>query len=229
MSKESVLNAVRGALTTSHGAAPPAYPVEPAPRSAVTTDPDALCREFVQEFDKLAQYEDQRFGAAWRVASVDEARARVCALFAREDVRQVCASPSPLLNEVLSDALRQQVDFTLATTPETAGANLSTFDLGLTDCLCLCARTGSILASTAEMVSRAVSLLPPVHLVLARVGQLVPDIPDAIGLIASMPGFPDDLPAAYTFITGSSRTSDIEKVLVVPAHGPREVFVIILP
>ena len=79
------------------------------------------------------------------------------------------------------------------------------------------------------MVSRAVSLLPPVHLVLARVGQLVPDIPDAIGLIASMPGFPDDLPAAYTFITGSSRTSDIEKVLVVPAHGPREVFVIILP
>lgn len=98
--------------------------------------------------------------------------------------------------------------------------------VGFTLCEALIARNGSIMLSNAGMAGRRLSIYPPVHIVLAYSSQLVPDIKDALKLIRSKYG--NDLPSMITTVTGPSRTADIEKTLVLGAHGPKELFVFML-
>jgi L-lactate dehydrogenase complex protein LldG len=85
------------------------------------------------------------------------------------------------------------------------------------------AQTGSIFVSTRSAGGRALSVLPPVHLVLARRDQLVPDLPAAFARLRQRHG--GRWPSAVTMITGPSRTADIEKILVMGAHGPKRLVV----
>jgi len=98
--------------------------------------------------------------------------------------------------------------------------------VGFTLCEALIARNGSIMLSNANMAGRRLSIYPPVHIVLGYTSQLVPDIKDAFKLIKNKYG--NQLPSMITTVTGPSRTADIEKTLVLGAHGPKEVFVFLL-
>lgn len=99
-------------------------------------------------------------------------------------------------------------------------------NVGFTLCEALIARNGSILLSNANMAGRRLSIYPPVHIVLAYTSQLVTDLKDGFKLIKSKYG--NDLPSMITTVTGPSRTADIEKTLVLGAHGPKELFVFLL-
>lgn len=94
-------------------------------------------------------------------------------------------------------------------------------DLGITGCDCVIAQTGSIAVSTLSAGGRALSVLPPTHLVIARRDQLVPDLAAAIHLWQQR--YSADWPSHLCLITGPSRTSDIEKTLVMGAHGPKRL------
>ncbi|HUK42469.1 MAG TPA: LUD domain-containing protein [Candidatus Acidoferrales bacterium] len=84
------------------------------------------------------------------------------------------------------------------------------------------AQTGSILMSSA-CGGRGASIVPPCHIVYGRGEQIVADIAAALARVAD--AIPD---ASYVgLITGSSRTADIEKILVQGAHGPRRLVVIL--
>lgn len=96
-------------------------------------------------------------------------------------------------------------------------------DLGITGCDCLVAQTGSIFVSTRSAGGRALSVLPPTHLVIALRGQLVPDLPAAFALLRERYG--SRWPSAMSLITGPSRTADIEKIIVLGAHGPKRLAV----
>ncbi len=96
---------------------------------------------------------------------------------------------------------------------------------GLTSCEFLVARTGSVLVSSASESGRQMNVFPPVHLVLAHAQQIVNYVDDALNAIQLKYG--ENLPSAITTITGPSRTADIEKTLVLGAHGPKE-FVVFL-
>jgi L-lactate dehydrogenase complex protein LldG len=98
--------------------------------------------------------------------------------------------------------------------------------VGFTLCEALVARNGSIMLSNANMAGRRLSIYPPVHIVLAYTSQLVPDLKDAFKLIKQKYGA--QIPSMITTITGPSRTADIEKTLVLGAHGPKELFVFLL-
>ena len=100
-------------------------------------------------------------------------------------------------------------------------------ELGETGCDCLVAQTGSIFVSTRSAGGRALSVLPPVHLVIARRDQLVPDLPAAFALLRQRYG--DHWPSQLSLITGPSRTADIEKILVMGAHGPKRLAVYFEP
>ena len=76
------------------------------------------------------------------------------------------------------------------------------------------------------MAGRRLSIYPPVHIVLAYTSQLVPDLKDAFALLKSKYG--NQIPSMITNVTGPSRTADIEKTLVLGAHGPKELFVFLL-
>jgi L-lactate dehydrogenase complex protein LldG len=98
--------------------------------------------------------------------------------------------------------------------------------VGFTLCEALIARNGSIMLSNANMAGRRLSIYPPVHIVLAYTSQLVPDLKDAFKLMKQK--YDTQLPSMITTITGPSRTADIEKTLVLGAHGPKEIFVFLL-
>lgn len=97
-------------------------------------------------------------------------------------------------------------------------------DAGLTECDALVAQTGTVVVTSASAGGRALNVLPPHHLVLARREQLVPDLPAAFRLLATRYGAA--YPSMISLITGPSRTGDIERILVLGAHGPKRLTVV---
>lgn len=99
-------------------------------------------------------------------------------------------------------------------------------EVGITSCEALIARNGSIMVSNDNASGRRLSIFPHHHIVIARMGQLVLDLKDAFKIIKDKYG--DHLPSMISTITGPSRTADIEKTLVLGAHGPKELFVFLI-
>lgn len=102
-------------------------------------------------------------------------------------------------------------------------AHSDAMQAGITGCEFLVARTGSVLVSSASQSGRQLNVFPPLHIVLAHVSQLVSYLDEA--LVAVQQKYGDHLPSIVSTITGPSRTADIEKTLVLGAHGPKEFIV----
>jgi len=99
-------------------------------------------------------------------------------------------------------------------------------DIGITLCEALVARNGTVLVSNAGSAGRRLSMYPPIHIVLAKASQLVMDIKHALTKVRDK--YPEQLPTTLTTITGPSRTADIEKKIVLGAHGPKEIYVFLM-
>jgi L-lactate dehydrogenase complex protein LldG len=98
-------------------------------------------------------------------------------------------------------------------------------DVGITGVDFAIANSGTLVVSAAAGRPRGVSLLPSLHLALVRQSQLVSRMGEALsGYEAS----PAGLPSAVHFITGPSRTSDIENDLTIGVHGPASVIALML-
>lgn len=106
------------------------------------------------------------------------------------------------------------------------GRDLGKADVGVTLCEALVARTGSVLLSSKLASGRSLPIYPPVHLVVAFSDQVVDDLPAGLRLIREK--YDGKLPSMIYFATGPSRTADIEKTLVLGAHGPKEVYVFLV-
>lgn len=104
-------------------------------------------------------------------------------------------------------------------------ASLERCDAGISGCDCLVAQTGGILVTSASAGGRVLSVLPPHHVVIASASQLVGDLADAFAVLRKTYGTP---PAFASFITGPSRTGDIERILVLGAHGPKKLTVLLV-
>jgi len=101
--------------------------------------------------------------------------------------------------------------------------DFETMQAGITGCEFLIARTGSVVVSSATQSGRQMNVFPPVHIVLAHISQLV-NYPED-GLTSIQEKYGNSLPSTISTITGPSRTADIEKTLVLGAHGPKEFIV----
>jgi len=97
-------------------------------------------------------------------------------------------------------------------------------DAGISECDALVAQTGSVLVTSRSAGGRALSVLPPHHVVLARREQFVADLPAAFALLQRK--YAEKYPSFIGFITGPSRTGDIERILVLGAHGPKALTII---
>jgi L-lactate dehydrogenase complex protein LldG len=98
--------------------------------------------------------------------------------------------------------------------------------VGMSGCEALIGRTGSVLVSSVASDGRRMPFFPEVHLVMAYASQVVPDIQHALSLMTARYG--EKIPSMMTFVTGPSRTADIEKTLVMGAHGPKELIVFLI-
>lgn len=99
-------------------------------------------------------------------------------------------------------------------------------EVGITACEALVARNGSVFISNGNLAGRRLSIYPHVHIVIAYTSQLVLDLKDAFQIIKKK--YPESIPTMISNITGPSRTADIEKTLVLGAHGPKELYVFLL-
>jgi len=101
--------------------------------------------------------------------------------------------------------------------------------LGITGADYAVAETGSVVLLPRRGISRLVSLLPPVHIALVRPQDVVESLDDLFllrRLDYHLHG--GEMGSYLNFITGPSRTGDIEQTLVVGVHGPGEVHLVLL-
>jgi L-lactate dehydrogenase complex protein LldG len=97
-------------------------------------------------------------------------------------------------------------------------------DAGISECDALIAQTGTVVVTSRSTGGRALSVLPPHHVVLARRAQLVADLPAAFKVLKAKYGA--SYPSMISLITGPSRTGDIERILVLGAHGPKKLTIL---
>lgn len=95
-----------------------------------------------------------------------------------------------------------------------AGAGVTGAAFGL-------AATGTVAVTCGPGLPRAVSLLPPAHVCLVRSSDVVEDLHVALGLLST-------LPSAVAWVSGPSRSADLEMTLTVGVHGPASVDVVIV-
>lgn len=145
----------------------------------------------------------------------------------------VAYTAEPLLVELkLADALTD-AGFELIAPPtadmtadgaEAWKQSLAKASVGISSALGIAEETGSMLMVPMQPDQRAVSLLPVNHVAILRADQVVPDI------AALMKRWQEvgETGGSAVFVTGPSRTADIEKELVLGIHGPQRVDVILL-
>jgi L-lactate dehydrogenase complex protein LldG len=95
--------------------------------------------------------------------------------------------------------------------------------VAITYCQAIIARTGSVIISADKPISRTHSIAADTHIVIAFQNQIKYDLADYISTINS-----EKISSMLTVISGPSRTADIEKTLVMGAHGPKELYVVII-
>ena len=159
----------------------------------------------------------------YTLTSLDEAAAQLALLARENNWRQIATHRHPLALP-LAEKLALP---TLLTDDGYAIPDLERCQAAITGCDALVAQTGSILVSSGSAGGRALSVLPPHHVVIAQKSQLVPDLAAALGLVRER--YAPNWPSFLSFITGPSRTGDIERILVLGAHGPKRLTVLIVP
>jgi len=205
--REHILHKVRAALGRQAG-----QPPAPAPAARLRVppgDPDARVRLMLERFS----------GTAARAASLAEARQIVAAKIA--GLRAV-ASPAPLLDRAGILSLPEVAALTgdrgaVRQACAAADVGITTAEYGLAD-------TGALVVLATPHECRLVSLLPLVHItvlaadgILSGLDELFTRLPDPAALSSSM-----------VLIAGPSRTADIEQILTLGVHGPREIHLVLL-
>jgi L-lactate dehydrogenase complex protein LldG len=132
----------------------------------------------------------------------------------------------PWLRAALTEAGITMVDSYIAANAEGRKANLSALDgvlVGLTGAQGGLADTGTLVLVSGPERGRLASLLPPVHIALLSAQKLYPSLP--VFLAANPTAATEG--SNLVFITGPSRTADIELTLSMGVHGPKEIHVIV--
>jgi len=223
--REEIIGRVKEALrfkgsSPRHGkAAAPAGRDGTTPRAwlpSVPADHEGRVESFASNCAELrTQY--------YRLTNLTEVTAKLSELKIAGSWKLIASHHAPILDSILP-SLGVRLVFM---EDKPAIDDVERADVGITLCDALIAQTGSVLLTSRSGGGRALSVLPPHHLVIGRESQLLPDLPAAFGRLKTTYG--DDYPSLITFITGPSRTSDIERVLVLGAHGPRVLTVLLVP
>lgn len=166
--------------------------------------------------------------AVHAVGGGDEAVALVVDLFRSTGSLKVAVSPDlgELRGPVVDALERAGAELVHGDT----AADLASADVGVTRAVAGIAETGSIVVAGNESVPRLSSMLPLIHIALLESSALVPSLDEAGEYLRRVSLAPRGEQLRYvSFVSGPSRTSDVEKTLTVGVHGPGQLHVILLP
>lgn len=97
--------------------------------------------------------------------------------------------------------------------------------VGVTGCFCGLAETGTLVLLSGEEQHATTSLLPETHIAVLSAQRIVASMEDVWELLRTEVG---ELPRQINFVSGPSRTADIEMTLVYGAHGPFRVHIVLV-
>jgi L-lactate dehydrogenase complex protein LldF len=161
--------------------------------------------------DKLQQFEDELLKVSGTVIHTheDELTDRVADFLQERGVKQIHLEPN-----TLDELILEQKGITIGHTPD------PTLRAGVTRAVCGLADTGSILIRDGEGYPLQASLLTEIHVAILRDSEILPSLQDALPLTRTS--------KSAVFITGPSRTGDIEMSHTIGVHGPGEVCVFLV-
>lgn len=110
----------------------------------------------------------------------------------------------------------------------TGPAGTADAPLGLSGALLAIAETGSVMLAGNELAARAVSLLTLEHIIIIAEHDIVPVLDDAGRRLQALTRQGPNQQHYISFVTGPSRTSDIERVLTIGVQGPKSLSVIVV-
>jgi L-lactate dehydrogenase complex protein LldG len=224
--REAILGRIREALTVSapapgmHDGKSP-HPASEAEAASHISDWLPLVGESFEDRVRLFAANSADLKADFHLLDNREAMMEKLQAIAREEDWKKVGSHRGDLTDTAVARLRLPVCNTGAAYDVN---NLESCNAGISECDALVAQTGSVLVSSRSAGGRALSVLPPHHVVLATRDQLLPDLPSAFVLLKSR--YAPAYPSFISLITGPSRTGDIERILVLGAHGPKKLTIL---
>ena len=133
-----------------------------------------------------------------------------------------------VLRQILTELRAQRI--AISDAPELAefgvvpgAAEIFEFEVGITTAQAAIAETGTLVLDSSCERNRLVSVVPPVHIAIVAASRICATLSEALAIMQSG----KEVSPVVTFITGPSRTADIELTLTIGVHGPRELYVII--
>ena len=233
-SREAFLARVRQALQTgkqAHHAE--AAPAENGAILSLVAEGEDLAARLQRELEGVG-------GSVARVKHVAEAAQYVTRLAKEKGAEVVVRWQSDLLDTLeINDALQAGGASVHTASPanEAEADNrrqemrdlLAHADMGLSGVDAVIAETGTLMLTAQPGQMRGVSLLPPVHVAVARTDQVVATFADALRTVRQAgENVQHNLTSCISFVTGPSRTGDIELKLTVGVHGPGELHLVLL-
>jgi L-lactate dehydrogenase complex protein LldG len=208
-----MLGKVRSALQRTANSSIAAIPATARITPRAPSGVEAELASFFTEVEKLG-------GKTKRLENKTELHAALRELVAAESIQKATAWQTAELKEWgVEDALKASgVEIV---SPHAANRDVAECDLGVTGADFALPETGTLVLRSAIEQPRTVSLLPRVHLALIRSACLRPDLHQVFEETRH-----DDY---VVFVTGPSRTADIELTVTVGVHGPKTLCVFLLP
>jgi L-lactate dehydrogenase complex protein LldG len=224
--REHILNRIRAALRLAaprpgvHGGSVPRVPAKQSPAAAVQQWLPPVGDSFAEQVEQFRARSAELKTDFHMLGSASEAAAILARIAAVENWRRI-ASHKGLLTD---DAVSTLGLPALITTAGYKVQDLEACDAGITECDAIIAQTGSAIVTSRDSGGRALSVLPPHHVVLARRAQLVRDL--SAGFDRVQQKYAPNYPSMISVVTGPSRTGDIERILVLGAHGPKQLTIL---
>jgi L-lactate dehydrogenase complex protein LldG len=186
-------------------------PLSPRPaiyESRLPESVDSETEHFLDEVRKLS-------GVAQKLTP-DSVSDALKALVANQNIRKATFWHTPLFEQLNIENTLRSLGVDLVS-PTADKHEMALCDLGITTADYLLPETGTVVLRSSSEQPRAVSLLPRIHLAIVRPEMLRPDLHQV---------FAEAKDSHYlVFITGPSRTADIELTVTLGVHGPKNLFV----
>jgi L-lactate dehydrogenase complex protein LldG len=208
-SREEILKRVRAALSGTER--PPVSPLPPSIRIAprVAGDADIEIDLLLAEIGRLS-------GKAQRITGHEELHAALGDLVRSERVNKVTLWHTRELAELGLEGEFASLGVEIVP-PDADKHILAGCDLGVTGADAALPETGTLVLRGSNEHSQMVSLLPRIHLAIVSRSALRPDLNPVLDEVKG--------DRRVHFVSGPSRTTDIEKTLAIGVHGPKALYV----
>jgi len=196
--------------------------------------PEELVPRFEAELEKVA-------GSAYRARTLQELEEVLRSILETSGATTVVLSRNPLLGQLVLQEKLQAWGQNVSLWPAGSGRageaderqrfREQSFSaaVGITGVDFVLAESGTLVLSSVTEGAQLASLAPPVHVALYRRGQVLGSLEEVLERLPVPRDVEADAPGrSVVFVTGPSRTADIEQILIRGVHGPRYVHAILV-